>query len=171
MKGDIYYLIDPRGYVIGKFEQTDNYMTGYCYSNWAWEADDKKTGCGWSFFADVYCKWSGCTHWYFNGEDYSHEFVDDVDAYYHICGNQCFLQHVRLMCFIWKLAEEILVESYENDAHNIAEYTRQEYSGNKELKRLVDFMLDGYTIKKGGKDEKNNGYHFSIDCNLFPKWM
>lgn len=151
MKGDIYYLKNPRGYIVAKFEQTDDYMTGVCYECSGWGGSDLKDPCDWSFFADVYCKYDSCTHWNFFGEDYNPNTKEGRDSYYHICGDYCFLDHVRMMCFVWKIAEDILVESCGSGAYNTAEYTREAYSGSKKLKHLVDYMLDGYTIEKGDK--------------------
>ena len=84
MKGDVYYLKDPNGYVISKFEQTDDYMTGYCYECIGWNGPDSRNPCDWSFFTSVYCKWDGCTHWHFCGEDYDPTAREKPDSYYHI---------------------------------------------------------------------------------------
>jgi hypothetical protein len=151
MEGDIYYLKDSDGRIVGKFEMTDSYMSGRCYECNGWDLDEDRTPCDWSFFASVFCKWDGCTHWWFRGEDYDPDTKDEADAYYHICGDYCFLGHVRLMCFVWKLAELILVEDLKKDGLGTHKYVQEEYSGNEKLKHLADFMLEGYTIEKEKK--------------------
>lgn len=154
MKGDVYYLKDPDGRIVGKFEMTGSYMDGRCYECNGWTgAPDYKEACDWSFFADTFCKWDGCTHWHFCGEDYDPDTKDELDSYYHICGDHCFLHHVRLMCFVWRLAEQVLVEDLEKEGIGNGNYTKQEYSGNEKLKHLVDFMLEGYSIEKEKKDD------------------
>ena len=145
-KGDVYYLIDPHGYIIAKFEHTEKYMGGNCYSCSSW-VGDKNEPYEWDFFAEVWCKWDACTHWRFKGEDYDVENDKEHDSYYHICGKRCFSDHIRLMCFVWKIAPMLLSE-YEDFQH-CRDSINDWYFETEEIKQLVEMMLTGYTIKKG----------------------
>lgn len=142
MKGDIYCLIRKSdGRVIARFEQTEEYMSGHCYIG-----DGAGYDSGDDYFAHVFCKWDSCTHWWFEGE---RSFVDENnkvknnDAYYHLCGSEWFINHIRVMCFIWKLAADILSED-----EVYKEYVLSEYFDTDEIKKLVELMLDGYEIEK-----------------------
>ena len=150
-KGDVYYLVDSKGFVVNKFEFTDDYMTGECYEACSWTGFDGKEPVDWNYVAEVYCKWDGCTHWWFRGEDYNEEIKDSDDAYYHICGKHCFLSHIRAMCFVWKLAAEYLVENADEDY--LKEYTTESYFKDEKISNLVVFMLEGYEIRKEEKDK------------------
>ena len=151
-KGDVYYLIDDRdGYINAKFEQTDDFMEGNCYSAYSWYEGGVPDG--WEFFASVYCKWDSCTHWRFKGEDYNPEDKSEHDSYYHICGSYTLLNHVRLMCFIWKIAPMIISEDHFYKYNKFdGSYIRDEYFDSEEIKQLTELMLKGYTIKKGDKE-------------------
>lgn len=143
-KGDIYYLIDPQGYINAKFEQKDDYMYGDCYTCNSWIGDDNEP-CEYDFFADIHCKWDACTHWRFKGEDYDPETDEEHDSYYHICGEISFLEHIRTMCFLWKIASEIFGEdpAFKN--------SMEWYFEKEETKQLIEMMLKNYTIKKEEK--------------------
>ena len=65
MKGDVYHLIDPEGREVAKFEQDQDWMSGKCYKACGWYDDKKSVAAEYEFFAEVYCKQSSCTHWYF----------------------------------------------------------------------------------------------------------
>ena len=148
-KGDKYFLIDKNGYTVAKFELTGDYMTGDCYTCCSWELD--KAPVDYHYFAGVYSKWDSCTHWYFRGEDFDQELNISGDSYYHICGSGCFLEHVRIMCFLWKVAAMYLKEEYEREGSKYTDPER-EYFDNDEIKKLVEMMLEGCEIKK----EKNH---------------
>ncbi len=165
MEGDTWYL-KLNGEIQAKFVQTDYDMEGKCFVAVGWDAVGEKPypPCEWEFFADVWIKCDGCGHWYFRGEDYYEGNDKTTDSYYHICGDHCFLSHIRMMCFIWKLATIVLTECYENDKPNPYINTREaindmmgEFFENKELEDLVESILDGYTIEKGERqDEKSS---------------
>lgn len=151
MKGDVYYLLDSDGRIQAKFEQNDDFMSGNCYECVGWY-DEKKDGsydtpCDWHFFAHVFCKWDACTHWHFFGEDYDSK-KENPDSYYHICGASCFTRLVTMMCFLWKLSPMIINECDKETT----DYTNEEYYETDEIKRLIETMLDGYTIVKGGAE-------------------
>lgn len=139
MKGDIYYLKRKSdGEIVARFEQTEEYMSGHCY------LDDL-------YFARVFCKSDSCTHWNFNGETYIEHLdstISGTDSYYHICGSYCLADHIRTMCFLWKLAVDILSEG-EDEEHK--EYVTNEYFDTDEIKQLVTLMLEGYVIEKETK--------------------
>ena len=145
MKGDVYYLKDPSGCVVAKFvvENEDYHcLMGHCYSCVSWDADNN-IPLEYLFVTDAYCKWDGCTHWNFCGEDYNDD--DPINAYYHLCGDLCFRDHIRYMCFVWKLASMLIVNEH------YQEYTDTEYLGNPETQALIDLMLN-YVIEKGEKE-------------------
>ena len=146
-----YYLEDKDGWIFSKFEATniDRYLEGKCYIATTWSGESMRDVVNWHFFTDVYCKFDGCTHWYFLGEDYDPEadaatHDNEIDAYYHICGPGCFIEHIRNMCFIWKLAEMVIKKSYDTNSYH--ECIEENYKVNGFTGKLVDKMLEGYTI-------------------------
>lgn len=167
MKGDTWYL-KLNGEIQAKFIQTDDDMDGECYVAVGWNAMGEKPypPCEWEFFADVCIKSDGCGHWYFRGEDYYDGAEDSGDSYYHICRDHCFLSHIRMMCFIWKLATIVLTEYYENRQPNpymstreAIKYMMEDFFGNEELEDLVESILNGYVIEKGERQcEKSSDY-------------
>ncbi|MCL1696354.1 hypothetical protein [Lysinibacillus sp. BPa_S21] len=52
------------------------------------------------FFAIASVKWDGCSHFWFKGERYPYE----EDGYYHVCGTNTYLNHMRMMQFILEVA-------------------------------------------------------------------
>lgn len=152
MKGDVYYLINSDGYTTCKFEFTDDYMTGVCYECYTW--DTHKNPLEYHYVADVYCKWDSCTHWWFRGQDYD---SGDNDSYYHLCGSGCFTDHIRAMCFVWRLAAMTLIKD-ENYSKSLKPDIARYYIGDDKTRQLVSLMLDGYTIKKENENNGRNTY-------------
>lgn len=152
MKGDTYYLKSDDGYITHKFvvEADDFQLTGNCYAASSWYGDNSPGD--YDFVAGVYCKWDSCTHWYFYGEDYDPEIDNEQDSYYHLCGGYTFLNHIKAMCFVWKLAEQILVK----DPHTIhtgnATYIHDEYYEPEKLVKMMEVVLDGCEIIKANLD-------------------
>lgn len=159
-----YYLKNQDGLIVSKIEATDiaRCLMGNCYSASSWSktnGSDYYT-IAWEFVAEVYCKFDGCTHWYFFGEGYDPESRtndDDIDAYYHLCGPETFIEHIRNMCFIWKVAEMALIESYDSyDGYNdhvisdamYSEMIQENYEVNGFTGEIVNKMLEGFTITK-----------------------
>lgn len=146
-KGDIYYLKRDLGNeIVGKFEITDFVpmvpydepcsVTGICSRVVTWTADTPHIPLEYEFVAHVYCKWDSCTHWNFFGEDH----FDDEDAhnsYYHLCGAHCFADHIRMLCFVWKLMAILMPSSMD-------EYLEE----SQEIGDIIPLMLDGYSIIK-----------------------
>ena len=101
------------------------------------------TVCGWTdgpegmvptnvyFFANGNIKWDGCSHWYFNGEDRNNS------AYYHICGCECYIQHVFNMIFATRVAKMFMKGSY----------TQDEFGGEL-YDKLSELLDDHYTIEE-----------------------
>ena len=153
MKGDTYYLKNDDGYITHKFvvEDDDFHLVGTCYEAYSWHVDN--TPYEYSYIAGVYCKWDACTHWYFHGEDYDPEIEDsDCDSYYHLCGGYTFLNHIKAMCFVWKLAEQILVKDPHTLRTDNATYIHDEYYEPEKLVKLMEVVLDGYEILKANLD-------------------
>lgn len=83
-------------------------------------------------FAELYVKWDGCSHFWFNGQDSKNE--ENLDSYYHICGIGGYLKFIRMLLF----AYEVMVNHVGFD--NIDE--------KEEFEELLESgMLDGYTIE------------------------
>lgn len=157
-----YYLKDKdNGAIYSKIEVTDvdRCLIGKCYSAYSLSDYSMLGVLGWNFVADVCCKFDGCTHWHFFGERYDPEtdaatHDNEIDAYYHICGPECFIEHIRNMCFIWKVAEMALIDSYDNyDNHLISkvmhsEMIQENYEVNGFTGEIVNKMLEGFTITK-----------------------
>ena len=152
MKGDIYYLKDHNGHISHKFvvDDDDFCLEGRCYEVVTWNAD-------WSpyeydFVADVYCKWDACSHWRFYGEDYNPDAELDEkeqDSYYHLCGGHSFGNHIRAMCFVWKLAEQTLTKHPRTIATENVGYTHESYYELEYVEQLVEAALNGCEIVKG----------------------
>ena len=80
------------------------------------------------------CKWDGCSHWYFTGED-----IEDHDSYYHICGSHCYTDFVTALSFIFSQGvtdrDEIFFEPFNSIREivlNNLEYTRIDLTPNFE---------------------------------------
>lgn len=157
-KGDIYYLKDEEGRQVVKFvveevrhspfgkEPTS--IDGKCYVACGWTMDPLTEkyviADDWEFFIDGYFKWDSCTHWHYYGEDYIPDGSGDKDGYYHICGPHCLHEHMLAQCFIWKLMEQCM--------HSDST-TSNYYSEYEKLNKIIDMMLDGYSIvKEDSKD-------------------
>lgn len=149
-KGDIWYLKDKNDddRIVAKIEFTDDYCTGDCYEPYSWYGDD--TPAEWHYVACFYCKWDSCTHWWFRGENYDVEIDGSGDSYYHLCGTHCFTNHIRNMCFVWKVAAMTLVESHKRNYRDLAKDICRDYF-DKNTTKLIELMLDGYVIEKEEK--------------------
>ena len=148
---DVYYLIDSDGYVTSKLEidkATYAHFDGRVYLAKSWNMDPSNyNDVEYEFLAEVYCKFDSCTHWWFNGEDYDVELKTEKDSYYHLCGSGSFTNHIRGMCFVWRLAPEIMKACGDDWSG--------EYNDCKVTNELVDLMLRDYTIKHITEDAEN----------------
>lgn len=151
MKGDIFYLKDPTGQITHKFViDEDSYFSlmGKCYEAYSWSMSGKPLE--YHFVTDVYCKWDSCTHWYFYGEDYDPDTEYEKDSYYHLCGGYSFMNHITAMCFVWKLAEQLITKYRSKDNYKYSRnYTNGAYYDHERIRRLISTVLDGYEIVKG----------------------
>ena len=148
---ETYYLKDHEKIVM-IFEVTEKssaFVEGVCriVTSWECKGDDLIVD-EIEFLADIRCKFDGCTHWYFRGEDYIPVHSDDYgNGYYHLCGEYNFVDHIRAMCFVWKLCYQLLEEASRTKQRcSIEEY----YFENKLTVDLVNSMLNGYKIEKKG---------------------
>ena len=139
------------GEIVAKFEVTskiEKMFCGDCYSAKSWDAIDNKP-LDWEFRCHAYCKWDGCAHWWFYGEDFHYgpnNIVDSnvADSYYHLCGSICLFDYIRDICFVWKVAELWLTETYsDNDYVNVYKY----YGDHERLNQVMDIILDDYMIE------------------------
>jgi hypothetical protein len=78
--------------VIGRYKVSNDYALDY------------------EFMADVSIKWDNCSHWSFNGMDYTEE-NDEINGYYHICGGRSYINFIRGMTFAYELAK-IKIEGF-----------------------------------------------------------
>ena len=142
---DTYYLVDEMDdSIVGKFEvdtADDCHVTGNCYSATAWTSDNQPIE--WGFVSDVYCKWDSCTHWNFRGEDYDPEINKNEPGnnYYHLCGEEVFINHIRMMCFVWMVVT-IIMEKYRQDR-----VVSHQYLEDDNTALLVHSLLNGYKIE------------------------
>ena len=89
----------------------------------------------WCFFAHVFAKWDGCTHWWFYGEDYENG-KKEANGYYHICSS--LEQFIINMCFAWRLARDFHLKN-----HSVG--LSDEINGEYDLD-IVGKMLENYEI-------------------------
>lgn len=154
MVKNVYYLKNSKGYIECVFVVDDASpysVTGRCYQITSWGGDKKPVDD--SFFARVYCKWDACTHWHFSGEDHT-DSSENVDAYYHICGSHCVLEHVRAMCFIWKLVADIIADLSKKPDDPYNPDIIEEYFDGDDISNLVEVMLKDYVIEKEDTDDE-----------------
>lgn len=136
-KPKIYYLKDKEtNCIIAKFEFEEMPFTGNCYEAIAWDSNDLPIE--WLYHSGIFVKSGACSHWYFRGQDYMDEY--EIDSYYHLCGNCSFENHIRLMCFVWKLAMVLYLKQNVNNKMN-CDYIKESYNT-----KLIDIMLKGYEI-------------------------
>ena len=142
MKGDTYNLVrKDDGEIVAKFiveSDSETHVIGNCFENGGMEDQ---------FIAHVYAKFDSCTHWHFYGEDYDEEITKEPDSYYHLCGPYCFAQHIRCMCFVWKLVR-LLMRWHELDCE-IDKDIEGYYCEYEKANELVALMLEGFKIEKG----------------------
>lgn len=134
-------------------EKADYYsVDATCYQAYSWYGDDHMP-CEYHYVAGAYCKWDGCTHWYFYGEDYDPEIEEsEKDSYYHLCGPRRFTDHIRAMCFMWKVVSDVMTE-LAGDRYSDYKTVQSNYFECEDTKKLVDMMLDGYEILKESNDD------------------
>jgi hypothetical protein len=136
MKGDIYLLInEDDGTPVAKFESSEDCsVAGRVYTANGWPDDpDDIDNIDWRYVAEVEMSYLGSVQWKFDGEDYV------------TCCAGCFAAHIQTMCFVWALAPMI----YGTDE------AFDEYYYYTTANKLVDLMLEGYTIKKFEKENTN----------------
>lgn len=80
-------------------------LRGEVYQAVSWDMEDNV--CEENFFANIYIKWDGCSHIYFEGED-------KIDSYYHLCGGNYFIEHMQTLAFIVKVAKDN-IEKYDDE--------------------------------------------------------
>lgn len=76
--------------------------------SWSGETNDVMDK---EFFATYSVKLDGCSHFWFSGQDY-YEGKEKEYPYYHICGTEGYLNHIRMMQFILEVAANHLGEKF-----------------------------------------------------------
>ena len=148
-----YYLKNSYGYIIGIFDVVDSdkhHVDGSCYQVTGWLCSNDNKPCDFTYVAGIYAKWDACTHWYFDGEDCLPNIYDtrdesekEKDAYYHICSDRGFVEHIRLMCFVWKVVSQIIGEK-----RGKPDDINSNYFGMGITSELVELMLKDFEIVK-----------------------
>lgn len=148
----VVYLTDADGRIYAKFvvnRATTGSVEGECYEAVAWEDSSCTEVFKWSFVTDVYCKSDACIHWWFNGEDYDADSKSEdsnIDAYYHLCSQGGFMNHIRNMCFVWRAAEMLMLDGNDHD-----KWVIDNYREGKKYEDIIDKVLDGYLFSMGSE--------------------
>lgn len=137
------YYLKERGTcrIVAKYDITEitkGAVYGYCYEAVSWNLEDEVGD--WLFVADTYLKFDACTHWWFNGSDFdpvldANTHDNEINPYYHICGPEDLLSHIRCMCLAWTIARELV---------DIDDY----YASHIKFNELVSMVLEDYIIVK-----------------------
>lgn len=104
-----YGLVDSKGYITHMFEQdmdfdTETALAGTLYYCVGWVKD--KEPVDYQFVCNLCIKWDGCSHFYFNGEEYNG--TEEVDGYYHLCGGDIIFEFLVGIAFVVKLANDCI---------------------------------------------------------------
>lgn len=117
-----YRLIDEDNMCTHEFrisESDEHYIEGSLYYIIGTTLDNNP--CDYQFITDAYIKWDACSHFCFYGEGYD-KFEDgeelEKDSYYHICGGHNYLDFIRGIAFIYKLAKENIKRCDESEFKN-----------------------------------------------------
>lgn len=102
-----YTLYDEKDYPIFFLLTDDNInsISSNVFQVISWK--ENNIICESKYFADVFIKYDGCSHWNFKGEDYiinPEEGEDMIDAYYHICGVKGYKLFIIGILFAFKVA-------------------------------------------------------------------
>lgn len=101
---------------IFRFEKYETYIKGVIESAVSWSYEDGSIG-ETTYLAKLMIKWDGCSHVYFNGEDYNESEYsknDEIYPYYHLCGLKDYINFNNGLLFAFKVAAEVLnIDSYE----------------------------------------------------------
>lgn len=125
-----YRLIDEDNLCTHEFrisKSDEHYIEGSLYSIIGTTLDNEP--CDYEFITDTYIKWDACSHFWFYGEDYDKPVDEEEfekDSYYHICGGANYLEFIRGIAFIYKLAKE-----------NINKCDKSEFE-NEEVLKLIE---------------------------------
>ena len=147
----VVYLRDKDGTIYAKFvvdRANRGGIEGRCYEATSWSGfDPKDEPIDWDFVADVYAKSDACTHWWFSGEDYDADSKSEDgnrDAYYHLCSQSGFMNHIRNMCFAWRAAEMLLMDGSDHDRLVMDNYRERKANDD-----IIDAVLKGYLFTLG----------------------
>ena len=117
-----YRLIDEDNRYTHEFrisESDEHYIEGSLYYVIGTTLDNNP--CDYEFITDACVKWDACSHFCFYGEGYD-KFEDgeelEKDSYYHICGGHNYLDFIRGIAFIYKLAKENIKKCDESEFKN-----------------------------------------------------
>lgn len=131
-------LINKNNVIETIFEMKEDWDATYNISgvvknviSWSFDGDEPLD---YELFANIYVKWDGCSHFWFEGMDNLYSEEDrGKDSYYHICGVRDYIGFMRNLVFCY----EIMIE-------NLGEDKILEKDELYELRQLN--LLDGYRI-------------------------
>lgn len=140
---------------VARFRVTDlseTSVSGDCYTVSGWDADSKAAA-DFDFFSNVFCKWDACTHWRFYGEDFEKEDPKEtISNYYHICGADTLVNHVRCMLFIWNVVT-MCMKSEAGMNKKLQMELAEWYESDTILNKIVEIVKEGYSIVECAADE------------------
>ena len=136
------YRIDSNNHVqavLKVLKDNNGSITANVETPYSWEADGTPSES--YFFATVYFKSGGCSHFMFNGEGFDVEqdgfdTKEEIRPYYHICAAGCYVTHMATMAFIHKAMDELIEGSSDHDGKY-----------KKNMKEKMYAFIDDYTIK------------------------
>jgi len=132
------YLIDKNNSIVSifKIKEHDLNVTGDIYNVTGWDMENKP--CEFEYFANVYVKWDGCSHFRFKGEDFNIETDklndgDEADSYYHICGLDNYIDFSMTLYFAYVVMTKVTTDKYSK--HNWEAEPRQ-----KDLEKIFELL-------------------------------
>lgn len=84
-------------------KRTEETIHGVVEEVGSWSVDEPNTPLSWDPYLKFYMKWDGCCHVWFGEND-----SESPDGYLHLCGPECWENHIWLIRELWKFAAEEL---------------------------------------------------------------
>lgn len=140
-------LIDKTGKIAVVVRQTKDYthsFGGIITIPTSWSLYDNTYGE--EFLAECSIKWDGCSHFWYNGQDYPYD--EELYPYYHECGLNDYYNHFVAKLFAFEVAKEYMkdVQDMDDDLYNTIDRVN---------------ILNFYTIKYSEVDLNNDGFYIN----------
>lgn len=141
-------LIDKRGYPIAIIRQVHDWthsFGGFITLTTSWNVSTNEVEDEY-FLATCSIKWDGCSHFWYNGQDYLSD--EELYPYYHECGLNEYYKVFIAKLFAFEVAKHYMKDTVENIEKHM----------NDDLYNTIDRVniLDFYTIKYSEIDEEND---------------